>query len=987
MPTDGELLMRFAKHGDTAALALVVDRHGAMVWSVCNQVLVHRHEADDAYQATFLILAQKASSIRATDSVGGWLYRVAHRTALAARRRRKQRREQELVDQPLAPEEAFPDIQRRQTVSVLMQELRGLPERYQTPLVLRYLEGRSRRAIAEATDATVGAIAGRLVRGKRLLRQRLARRGVSLAVALAAMGGTATAQAAAGQTAAGASAAAFVGPPPLDPTFALSAASSTVSQLVYQGVRSMLLASLAKPAAIAATGIAAIALWMADPLSGAPAPANPPGSANGASLVLQATPTDEMADDAASSGVSIAPAPSVVLAQSTDHDNATRNATNEWTVFAPVVEGKPVGRTAAPTQAQFSQVTQALAAAQPVVGNQHKIAALEELVETNREVWNQIKKLLASGQQGGTVEKEAQARAEYLAARARLAHAQGRLELARRLLSERVAAAQRQVDSVGVAYHAGRAPLDVLLDATRRRAEAKIALAQAEAVAAEPTPQPAPRLAHRPAAQSSVLFSQAQLAHSQSDELQQLQIEAIKLDREIQQWRLRARAAEMMSAAHNHQSEAARTINAKRKQEMKASAEALLLEAQSLTKQAEAAQANSKLVELEARQKRLESRTRELNQPRELSQYRAIEQQESPLSPGPWATSGLLNPNQPSQPRMSIQGDLTSGGPPQALTPPSEQDVIEALAAESAADTRALAGLDEQVDLRQVKIKLQKVAEYLDPPRVYPPVGRAQMHHAHYKVELQAPGQEAPRVVWLDHQHLHVVDPKYQPQPPTPAADLLGEGNLFSDAGATRHSQPSASNNSLAVAQELQALRTQLDLILSTHGVNHPKVKQLELQIKALSARQAAAAVEYASPWSPVELATSLDERRFEATKNLQHARAKALAQKQQAIAEQQRLKAERAVAVLRDQLLETRHELQNMQMQRHDLEAKLKKAQSQRERAEEAAAARQAAEAVLRETKPEATEATEAPEGDAEEAAEAAIVEDESASFTPRRR
>lgn len=266
--TDGELLVRFARHDDHRALEEVIERHRAMIWGVCSRILVRRADAEDAYQATLLILARKAGSIHANDSAGGWLFRVAHNAALQAKRRRKALRETSLDEAPLAPETFLPDLEQKQLVAALLEELRSLPKQYQTPLVLRYLEGRSRREIAAQTEATVATVAGQLVRGRRMLRSRLARRGVSFAVALGAFGiGTAGRAATTGTI--------HGGQPAFDPvsistalTSTTSAASAAVQQLVRQGVRSMFLASVTKPVAIGLTASLVAMVLLLDPQEG-----------------------------------------------------------------------------------------------------------------------------------------------------------------------------------------------------------------------------------------------------------------------------------------------------------------------------------------------------------------------------------------------------------------------------------------------------------------------------------------------------------------------------------------------------------------------------------------------------------------------------------------------------------------------------------------------------------------------------------------------
>jgi len=178
-PTDGELLDRFIDHRDEYALAALVHRHGPMVWRVCRRLLAH-HDAEDAFQATFLVLVRKAASVRPREAVANWLYGVAHRSALMARRtatRRKVRESQvsvlpEAAATPPDPCDHAP----------LDQELSRLPDRFRAVLVLCDLEGRTRTEAARQLGVPEGTVAGRLARARALLAKRLTRRGVALVV-------------------------------------------------------------------------------------------------------------------------------------------------------------------------------------------------------------------------------------------------------------------------------------------------------------------------------------------------------------------------------------------------------------------------------------------------------------------------------------------------------------------------------------------------------------------------------------------------------------------------------------------------------------------------------------------------------------------------------------------------------------------------------------------------------------------------------------
>jgi RNA polymerase sigma factor (sigma-70 family) len=186
--TDGELLECFVRDRAQAALGVLVQRHGPMVWGVCRRVLRDPHDAEDAFQATFLVLVRKAAAIVPPGMVAPWLYGVAHRTALKARATVAKRREREkqLGDLPEpAPAEPAPcqDLQ-----LLIDQELSRLPTRYRSTVVLCGLEGKTRKEAAQQLGLPEGTVASRLARARALLARRLTRRGLTVTgAALAAV--------------------------------------------------------------------------------------------------------------------------------------------------------------------------------------------------------------------------------------------------------------------------------------------------------------------------------------------------------------------------------------------------------------------------------------------------------------------------------------------------------------------------------------------------------------------------------------------------------------------------------------------------------------------------------------------------------------------------------------------------------------------------------------------------------------------------------
>jgi RNA polymerase sigma factor (sigma-70 family) len=183
---DGQLLECFIRQRDEASFAALVRRHGPMVLGVCRSVLRHEQDAEDAFQATFLVLARKADSIRQPGAVAGWLYEVAHHVALKAQAAAARRRALERRGTPLAPADPTLDMTLRDLRRVLHEELRRLPDKYRLPLVLCYLEGRSQEEAAAQLGWSRGTVRGRLDRGREHLRRRLAARGVALSALLGA---------------------------------------------------------------------------------------------------------------------------------------------------------------------------------------------------------------------------------------------------------------------------------------------------------------------------------------------------------------------------------------------------------------------------------------------------------------------------------------------------------------------------------------------------------------------------------------------------------------------------------------------------------------------------------------------------------------------------------------------------------------------------------------------------------------------------------
>ncbi len=179
--SDTELLEQFCGRREEAAFALLVQRHGPTVLGVCRRVLGDDHAAEDAFQATFLVLVRKAGYIRKRHSLGSFLYGVAFRTAARARVQKAERRSRERTAETASPQsDALDTLSRAEACAVLHEELAYLPDKYRRPLVLCYLEGKTHEQAGREMAWPKSSVAARLKRGCELLRERLGRRGVVL---------------------------------------------------------------------------------------------------------------------------------------------------------------------------------------------------------------------------------------------------------------------------------------------------------------------------------------------------------------------------------------------------------------------------------------------------------------------------------------------------------------------------------------------------------------------------------------------------------------------------------------------------------------------------------------------------------------------------------------------------------------------------------------------------------------------------------------
>lgn len=182
--SDKQLVERFVAHRDEVAFECLVQRHGAMVFGVCQRVLSQRQDAEDAFQATFLVLVQKASTIRKPELLGNWLYGVACRISRKARGRVARRVVQERTtmaqDNKQDTHDPSTDLEWRDLLSVMDEELQQLPTKYRLPLVMCYLSNMTNEEAAAKLGCPTGSMSYRLSKGREMLQKRMQRRHRSL---------------------------------------------------------------------------------------------------------------------------------------------------------------------------------------------------------------------------------------------------------------------------------------------------------------------------------------------------------------------------------------------------------------------------------------------------------------------------------------------------------------------------------------------------------------------------------------------------------------------------------------------------------------------------------------------------------------------------------------------------------------------------------------------------------------------------------------
>jgi RNA polymerase sigma factor (sigma-70 family) len=288
--TDRELLDRFARARDELAFEALVRRHGPLVLAVGRRVLGNEADADDVFQATFLLLAQKAGTVAWQGCVAGWLHRTARQLACKARDAAQRRARHERLAPAREGANPLDQITARELLGILDEELLGLPDRYRAPLVLCYLQGATRDEAARELGCPLATVKTRLERGRDRLHRALRRRGLTLSAALTAAGAlSGPAEAGAPARAVVRAARALAAGQPL-----AEVVSTRVTRLLDGGLRAMFLSKMRVALALLAVcGVfSGVTVWVCGAGADRPEPKAAPGK-----LIPAAAPRAEGKDD------------------------------------------------------------------------------------------------------------------------------------------------------------------------------------------------------------------------------------------------------------------------------------------------------------------------------------------------------------------------------------------------------------------------------------------------------------------------------------------------------------------------------------------------------------------------------------------------------------------------------------------------------------------------------------------------------------------
>lgn len=302
--SDIQLLSRFMEERDATAESAfreLVHRHGPMVLGVCRQVLRQSHDVDDAFQATFLVLVRKAHAIRVHESLGPWLYSVAHRTALRARAIAARHRPTD-AEQIEAAGSTQDDSYKVDLRPLLIEELSLLPGKYRDPIVLCHLEGKTHEEAARLLRWPVGTLSGRLSRGRRILKGRLERRGLTASSAMLAAGWLSDSASALPSALLDA---AIATARPMAAAKSVSASVLSLTQGVLQAMFLHKLKSVALAVVLTGTLLGGVGVWAHWPSpssrSGAGGPSDSPGAAASPGATPRAQPSAQPASSSQSS--------------------------------------------------------------------------------------------------------------------------------------------------------------------------------------------------------------------------------------------------------------------------------------------------------------------------------------------------------------------------------------------------------------------------------------------------------------------------------------------------------------------------------------------------------------------------------------------------------------------------------------------------------------------------------------------------------------